>query len=193
MHGNTNKVLEVCNSRYQQIFGEHNSSANHTIVVAHFGEFSQDLVNSITNSVEESMLETGDKKSTIKRMFSILVEGLQNIRLHGEKDVAGNQTSFLIIAKDEEFYYVTLANLIHNRNREKIENRIIEVNKKSEEEVKNLYMEVLTNGIISNKGGAGLGFITMSMKSKNPLGYKIEEIDETLSCFSLNVSINRTK
>lgn len=193
MHGDANKVLEVCNNRYQQIFGEHNSSSNQKIIIAHFGEFSQDLVNSITNSVEETMVEMGDKKGVVKRMFSILVEGLQNIRLHGEKDAESNQTSFLIIAQDDENYYVTLANLINNRNKEKIESRIIEVNKKTEEEVKNLYMEVLTNGIISNKGGAGLGFITMAMKSKNPLGYKIEHIDETLSCFSLNVTINRAK
>ena len=52
-------------------------------------------------------------------------------------------------------------------------------------------MDVLTNGIISNKGGAGLGFITMAMKSKNKLNYKIEEINDRISCFTLEVKIDR--
>ncbi len=189
----SNNVLEVCNSRYQEIYGNYNISMNKKIVVSHFGEFSQDLVNSISNGVEESMIEAGDKKGTVKRMFSILVEGLQNIRLHGEKDEDGNQASFLIIAQDEDEYLVTLANLIFNSNREIIEKRLEEINSYDEKEVKNLYMEVLTNGIISNKGGAGLGFITMAMKSKNKLSYSIEEINDDLSCFSIEIKINRKK
>jgi len=166
---------------------------NKKIVVSHFGEFSQDLVNSISNGVEETMIEAGDKKGTVKRMFSILVEGLQNIRLHGEKDGDGNQASFLIIAQDESEYLVTLANLVFNSNRETILERLEEINSYDEKEVKALYMEVLTNGIISNKGGAGLGFITMAMKSKNKLNFSVQEIDDSLSCFSLEIKINRKK
>jgi len=116
MSKGSNNVLEVCNSRYQEIYGNYNSSMNKKIIVSHFGEFSQDLVNSISNGVEEAMLDAGDKKGTVKRMFSILVEGLQNIRLHGEKDEDGNQASFLLIGQDDTEYLVTLANLVYNSN-----------------------------------------------------------------------------
>lgn len=186
-----NKALEVCNSRYQEIYGEYNTKSNKKIIVSHFGEFSQDLVNSISNAVEEKMLEANDKKGNVKRMFSILVEGLQNVRLHGEKDDTNHQTSFLIIGQDENEYLVTLANLILNTNRATIEERLHQINAYNEAEVKQLYMDVLTNGIISNKGGAGLGFITMAMKSKNKLNYKIEEINDRISCFTLEVKIDR--
>ena len=188
-----NPVVEKCNERFQEIFGDYNKNASGKIIVSHFGEFSQDLVNSISNGVEESMIEAGDKKGTVKRMFSILVEGLQNIRLHGEKDEDGNQASFLIIAQDEDEYLVTLANLIFNSNKDAIVDRLEEINSFDEKQVKNLYMEVLTNGIISNKGGAGLGFITMAMKSKNKLNYSVQEINDALSCFSIEIKINRKK
>ena len=137
------------------------------------------------------MLEANDKKGNVKRMFSILVEGLQNVRLHGEKDETNYQTSFLIIGQDQNEYLVTLANLILNSNRATIEERLRQINSYEEAEVKQLYMDVLTNGIISNKGGAGLGFITMAMKSKNKLNYKIEEINDRISCFTLEVKIDR--
>jgi len=191
MSKGSNNVLEVCNSRYQEIYGNYNSSMKKKIIVSHFGEFSQDLVNSISNGVEEAMLDAGDKKGTVKRMFSILVEGLQNIRLHGEKDEDGNQASFLLIGQDDTEYLVTLANLVYNSNKKVIEDRLLEINSYDEKQVKSLYMEVLTNGIISNKGGAGLGFITMAMKSKNKLNFNMQEINDSLSCFSIEIKINR--
>ena len=124
-----NRVTEICNSRYQAIYGDYNSNSSKKIISSHFGEFTQELVNSISNGVEELMLESGDKKGTVKRMFSILVEGLQNIRIHGEKDEDGNQTSFVIVAQDEEEYLITIGNLIKNQNQEMIERRLEEINR----------------------------------------------------------------
>ena len=188
----SNMVLEICNSRYQEIYGNYNSKSKKKILVSHFGEFTQDLVNSISNGIEETMMEAGDKKGTIKRMFSILVEGLQNVRLHGEKDEEGKQHSFLIIAQDESEYLVTFGNLILNTNLSVMDERLKQINNYDEAQVKSLYMEVLTNGIISNKGGAGLGFITMAMKSKNKLKYTFEPINDRLSCFTVEVKVDRS-
>lgn len=193
MSGFSNRVIEICNSRYQEIYGEYNTKSQKKIIISHFGEFSQELVNSISNNVEEMMIEVGDKKGTIKRIFSILVEGLQNIRIHGEKDDDGNQASFLIIAQDEEEYLITIGNLVLTKNMGSIESRIIEINNLEEAELKSHYMEVLTNGIISNKGGAGLGFITMAMKSKNKLNYNFEEVNDDLACFTVEVKVDRIK
>lgn len=188
-----NRIVELCNSSYQKIYGDYNSKSEKKIIVSHFGEFSQDLVNSLSNGVEETMFEAGDKKGTIKRMFSILVEGLQNVRIHGEKDGDGNQISFLIIAQDENEYLVTIANLVKNQVVENLISRIDELNAMDSAEVKTYYMDTLTNGIMSKKGGAGLGFITMAMKSKNKLNYIPEQVSDELTCFSLEIKIARKK
>lgn len=186
-----NPVVEKCNARFQEIFGDYNKNANGKIIVSHFGEFSQDLVNSLSTSIEDMMLESGDKKGVVKRMFSILVEGLQNIRIHGERDEDGNQVSFLIVLQNEDNYKVTFGNLISRANIEGIIERIDSLNKMENPEVKELYMEVLSNGIMSNKGGAGLGFITMSLKSKNKIGYISEEVSDDLVFFSVNIDLER--
>lgn len=188
-----NRIVELCNSSYQKIYGDYNSKSEKKIIVSHFGEFSQDLVNSLSNGVEETMFEAGDKKGTIKRMFSILVEGLQNVRIHGEKDGDGNQISFLIIAQDENEYLVTIANLVKNQVVDNLISRIDELNAMDSAEVKTYYMDTLTNGIMSKKGGAGLGFITMAMKSKNKLNYIPEQVSDELTCFSLEIKIARKK
>lgn len=188
-----NPVVEKCNERFQEIFGDYNKNASGKIIVSHFGEFSQDLVNSLSTSIEDMMLESGDKKGVVKRMFSILVEGLQNIRIHGERDEDGNQVSFLIVLQNEDNYKVTFGNLIKRENIDGIIERIESLNKMENDEVKELYMEVLSNGIMSNKGGAGLGFITMALKSKNQIGYISEEVSEDLVFFSVNIDLERVK
>lgn len=189
----SNTLVEKCNAQFQQIFGEYNIQADGKIIVSHFGEFSQDLVNSLTTSIEEMMLESGDKKGTVKRMFSVLVEGLQNIRIHGERDSDGNQVSFLIVLQNDEDYQVTFGNLVTVQVVDKLITRIDELNGMERDEVKALYMDTLSNGIMSSKGGAGLGFITISLKSQNEIGYLKEQVSDELTFFTQRIKINRVK
>lgn len=188
-----NTVVDKCNARFQQIFGDYNINANGKIIVSHFGEFSQDLVNSLSTGIEDTMLESGDKKGVVKRMFSILVEGLQNIRIHGERDEDNNQISFLIVLQTEDEYKVTFGNLVKSENTYKIIERIDTLNQMEPEQVKELYMEVLSNGIMSNKGGAGLGFITMALKAKSKINYESQEVSDALTFFSVNIVLERSK
>lgn len=186
-----NTLVEKCNAQFQKIFGDYNIHADGKIIVSHFGEFSQDLVNSLTTNIEEMMFESGDKKSTIKRMFSILVEGLQNIRIHGERDSDKNQVSFLIVLQNEADYRFTFGNLVKAKNIDKLTNRIDELNSLDKAEIKSIYMDTLSNGIMSSKGGAGLGFITMALKSNNTLEYEVLPLTDGLVFFTQSIKIDR--
>ena len=188
-----NTLVEKCNARFQKIFGDYNIQADGKMLVSHFGEFSQDLVNSLTTNIEEIMLDAGAKKGVVKRMFSILVEGLQNIRIHGERDADGNQVSFLIVVQNENHYQVTFGNLVSVKIIDRLIDRIEALNKMRQEEVKALYMETLSNGIMSSKGGAGLGFITISLKSKNKIVCQKEQVSEELFFLTQSVVIDCIK
>jgi hypothetical protein len=185
-----NNVAKVCFSRCSAIKDIYKKN-DYSILFSHFGELSVDYMNNIPIKTEKAMLISGDKKATIKRIFNILIEGLQNIRLHGEKDVDGNQVSFVNIAKEESYYKISLGNLINNEYTNNISNRIDKINLADQDGQKRMYVDILTNGEISKKGGAGLGFITMAMKSKNKLNFYIDKIDKSLSCFTLDILIDR--
>ncbi len=188
-----NTLIEKCNAQFQKIFGDLNIQADGKIIVSHFGEFSQDLVNSLSTSIEDMMLDSGDRKPSVKRMFSILVEGLQNIRIHGERDKDGNQVSFLIVLQNEDDYKVTFGNLVNVENQIKLTSRIDQLNKLTADEIKGLYMETLSNGIMSKKGGAGLGFITMALKSNHELTYESVQVSDDLVFFTQGVQIDRIR
>lgn len=186
-------LVQKYNSKFQELFGKYNLNSDGKVIVSHFGEFSQELVNSLSTSVENLMLESGDKKGVVKRMFSILVEGLQNIRIHGGRDEDGNQVSFIVIQQRPETYKIALSNLVSSSQIKKITSRIDELNTMDLAQIKERYMEVLSNGIMSNKGGAGLGFITMSLKSKNKLNYTAEELEQHMYALTLEITIDRIK
>ncbi|MEY3237029.1 MAG: hypothetical protein RI883_1130 [Bacteroidota bacterium] len=162
-----------------------------SIAVNHFGVFSQDLVNSIANGVEEIMVSSGDQKKLIKRVFSILIEGLQNIRSHGEKDELNRQLAFLFLCKNAASYKIVFGNIIQNEDRVILVEYLERINGLGLQELKDLYMNVLTNGFLSKKGGAGLGFLTMRIKSENVLKYSIENLDGKKSLFTVEILLNR--
>ncbi len=161
------------------------------ILISHCGVFSQDLINSLVEGNEELMSSVGDKKILIKRVFSILIEGLQNIRAHGEKDENGKQIAFVLIAKEKDTYKLNLGNIINSIDVHTIVSHIDNLNSLSPSNLKMLYTKVLTEDMFSEKGGAGLGFITMKMKSNNQLNYSITTLSESQSLFSVEVILDR--
>ncbi len=185
-------AFDVCNSRFKEMYDAY-TEAGASILISHFGEFSQDTVDELSSRAEELMLESGEKKGAVKKVFSILIEALQNIRLHGEKDEEDQQTAFLILAQREESHSITVGNLIRNSDLDTISENLERINGLGRDELKDLYMEVLTNGMISSRGGAGLGFITIAMKSRSPLHYQVDSCGDQLSCFTVRTEVKRKK
>ena len=186
----TNNVAEICNLKFED-FKKIHSIDESDIFVSHFGELSQEMVNDISIETEEKMINSGDKKVVVKKAFNILVEGLQNIRLHGGRDSNNVQTSCLVIVQNKQNYKILFGNLISNKIIKLITSKIDLINSSNLDQIKEMYVTTLTNGIISKKGGAGLGFITMAMKSKNNLDFNFEAIDSEISCFSVELTLNR--
>lgn len=177
---------------FQDCQNKYTSVENRAILISHCGTFSQDLINSLVQGNEELMNSVGDKKILIKRVFSILIEGLQNIRAHGELDEEGKQLGFVLIAKEKDTYKINFGNIIKSSDSDFLKNHINKLNTLSAEDIKMLYTKVLTEDMFSAKGGAGLGFITMKMKSNNSLAYMISNLSDSLSLFSVEVLLDRT-
>lgn len=192
MKTSPNSTLEICQDRFDNLISYHVDEEGGSIYTSHVGEFSQDYVNAVSAELEERMFEDGEKKAIIKKIFSIIVEGLQNIRIHGEEDITGHQSSFFLLIKNDASFIIYLGNLIPNKIVEDIKQRVETVNSLDRSELKELYMNVLTNGVISSKGGAGLGYITMAMKSGNPLEYNFGKVNDSLSLYDLKITVNRT-
>ncbi len=162
-----------------------------SIVMSHCGVFSQDLVNSLGEGAEEILIASNEKRQMIRRIFSVLIEGLQNIKIHGEPNKDDLKSGILVLAKGENCYKITFGNLILNNLVSSMDERLTELNTLGDVELKERYMKVLSEGILSNKGGAGLGFITMKMKAKSNLNFHFQKVSNELSVFTFELVIQR--
>lgn len=160
------------------------------IPVAHCGGINQDLIHRLSEYVEEMLVSGGAKKTVIKRIFSIVVEGLQNILIHGER-IGDEQLSMLIVASSSSEYKVSMGNITNVSEKPKLLSYINKLNELNDDEVKEFYLETLNNGLISDKGGAGLGFITMRMKSKNQLDFEFAEFGENQLLFVITTVLQK--
>lgn len=167
------------------------SSDDCKVLVSHFGVFSQDLVSSLTTSVENLLLSKNVEKQIVKRIFSILIEGLQNIRLHGQKDEASRQLGYFILSESANKFHISLANMISADDFQKVDNYIDKINNYSKQELKQTYLSVLENEFLSPKGGAGLGFITTRIKSGSPLKHSYFALEDGNMLFTFKIELEK--
>lgn len=166
------------------------SKKGYEFILAYDGVVNQNTISKLESEVEEKILQYNYSKSIIKKVFFITVELLQNLFIHGAEDHTHTKHNFIIIARNDQEIIILTANLIENKNVEKVKNIFDTINSfKSYEELKRYYMERLENNDMSDKGGAGLGFITIGLKSQPPLNYKFEKINDTFSYFELSAKL----
>jgi hypothetical protein len=165
--------------------------ASGKLLLTHLGEIKSDTITNLSEKAESKLFEISAAKKNIKNIFNILIEGLQNIKNHGELGPENNKISFFHMYDLEDSFICNFSNLIDNNYIEKISKNIDHLNTLERPALKALYLETLTNGQISKKGGAGLGLIIMAMKSKNNIQYKTFPIDSNLSMLSLNFKVTK--
>jgi hypothetical protein len=158
------------------------------------GEFS-DQITSQLFAISEAKLGDGREMTTVRKKVNFLmVECIQNIERHGVEntDVDTSLGYFSLRSRDNAFY-LTSANIIHSGVINHLTETLNHVNELSEEELKGLYMQVLGQGELSEKGGAGLGIIEMARKSGNKLDYEFVTLNADLCYFYLQLSIAAIK
>lgn len=125
-----------------------------------------------------------------------MVECLQNIVKHAEdlneKEEGGlRNNAIFLLGKNATEYIVTSGNPVRNSTIDFISGKLDQVNALDKEGLKELYKEVIKKGEISEKGGAGLGFIDMARKSGRKLEYSFEAINDDFAFFSLQITVPR--
>lgn len=164
---------------------------DHTVLIAYDGVLNNDTISRLENEVEGKVTELSISKGPLKKIFFISVESLQNMLIHGGKDSSGHQHNYFILTKNHTKIEIITANLVSNSIIQKLTRDVERLNSFNDPaELKSYYMEHLDKNEISDKGGAGLGFITIAMKSGNKLGYEFGKINDNLSLFMLRSSVN---
>ena len=161
------------------------------LILAYDGVLNPETISKLEAEIESKILERGLPKMVVKKIFFICIESLQNMYLHGHKDDSGGRHNFFILYITRKEVRLITANLIANEGIEKLRSHINRINSFDDPaDLKTYYLEHLENNELSDKGGAGLGFITIGMKSGNKLRTHFEKMNDARSMFLMEASIN---
>jgi len=98
-----------------------------------------------------------------------------------------------MISKDDTEYNVTTGNVINNDKIPKLREILENINSLDQDGLKTLYKQQMREGRLSDRGGAGLGFIDIARKTGQKLIYSFLTINEKRSFFVLTSTISRLK
>jgi len=155
------------------------------------GIFTKTITNKILSLAETKLESSDDTKKIRKRIYFILVECLQNVTKHQDKDKQGNPVDprLFTLQKKRGRYFITTGNIVENDNVDKLKKQLERVNSLDKDELKAFYTEMMITGQISDKGGAGLGLIAMARKSGNKLLYDFRKHADNKTYFYLRTEI----
>ena len=159
---------------------------------------SQDLMVEMGEILKIKMKLEGASTSTILKVFSILVELIQNIshyslekisihRINGAKTDTG--CGIIAIGRKEEHYFLFSGNIIGQDDMAPLRKKLMRLNGMDSQELKKFYREQRKLEPEKSSKGAGLGFIEIARRISQPLDFDFSDIAEQGSFFSLKTII----
>ena len=157
------------------------------VIADYFGDINEESISTITENVEGILIESLEQRTISKRIFTIFVEGLQNIFKHGCESEGGKHMGASLLVKTKDAYRVHFFNISPKSEIPAMSEYLDYLNGLSMDDTKKFYMERLVNGKMSQRGGASLGYIIMKLKSNNNINYSFETADDLSSCYHIEI------
>lgn len=180
------------------IYDLHQRMVEHKVILIYEGDFTQETTKSILTMAERNLESSGEESTIKKKIFNVMVEALQNIVKHSDEarerdgEVSPHAAIFLI-GHAHSKYSIMSGNRVKNENLPNLKKALERVNSLDKDGLKELYKEIIKNTTLSDKGGAGLGFVDMARKSGEKLEWAFVPVDHEYSFFCLKVNIARVK
>ncbi len=177
----------------QQSYREMNKG---DVLLAYKGSINSDLITNVLDVVESKLEEAKSVSAVKKKVYSVLVESLQNLYHHIEDLPADMREKYekrfgiLVVSKIDSVYRISTGNFVSSEKVNQLKQKIDEINSLSREELKDMYKYVLNHRKISDKGGGGLGLIDIAKKTGNKLEYNFKSYNKDFYFFNLNIYIS---
>lgn len=166
------------------------------------GEVTQDITKAFATLAEKNMEKFYEDVKVRRKVYHVMIECLQNISKHADDDssVASDKledglskNGVFAVGTQGNHWVVTSGNVIQEDKEESIKALIDEVNSLDKEGLRALYKEKIKASKISEKGGAGLGFVDIAKKTGNKLEYHFKDVGNGRKFFLLKIKISSNK
>lgn len=177
------------------VYKFHNTLLDKKISLVYEGEVNQDITKVFTAMTEKNMSESAEATKTTKRLYHVMVECMQNICKHTDDPLTGEAknpgSGIVMLSEKDNCFMLTTGNTLANDKIEGMKATLDELNALDEDEIKVRYKEMIKASRLSEKAGAGLGFIDIIKKTGNKVEYHFEPMNDKISFFIFSTKVDR--
>lgn len=179
-------LREEMNQRLQAHVG---TGASLGLLISFSGNWGASVSDALLVLGEQAVTSTGAPRKRVRRIVHVLIEALQNVARHGWVDSDGNTPFFITMEHTPLGFQIQTGNVVDFDMAAELRERLALVNGMTHEELRKAYVETLCLGELSDRGGAGLGLLSMAKRSKGPLNYQFSEFESECFLFTLSILV----
>jgi hypothetical protein len=166
--------------------------AENNVYMIWCGHISADVGKEVLSFTETKLAEEDIETNLRKRVFSILVELLDNVAKYSPGTDAEKQFGMpvVMIKYADKTYYLTTGNLILNTQIYHLREKIDIINKYDKAGLKEFFIKSLSAQTIESDSTGNMGLIDMARKSGSRLDYQFEKVNELYSYYIITVNVS---
>lgn len=166
--------------------------ARNSIYLIWSGHISQDVGKEVVSFTEKKLEEDNIEQSLRRRVFSILVEMIENVAKYspGRDDEEKYGMPVAMLRYKQGRYHLSTGNLILNSRIDILRAKMDIINNLDTAELKKYFKESLSEQSPESESTGNMGLIDMAWKSGNKLYYQLREINDIYSYFTITTRID---
>ena len=157
------------------------------------GSISFETMEQLLNQLKAARQFDALRKPVKKRVYGTVVETIDNIFKYATpfkgKDLLLRRPPKIQVRKINGKFIVSAGNLIKKDQIDGLKYKLNRVNGMNDHELKMLYEEVINKDSTEEDSGAGLGLITMAMRTDEEIRYQFDPAGPTHAYFTMHITI----
>ncbi|MBS0010144.1 MAG: DUF1987 domain-containing protein [Bacteroidales bacterium] len=157
------------------------------------GPLTYETIDGLLDELKESDRYSALSKIARKRIYAILVECMENIVKHSVDVKSGRDKfkNYIRVSEKEGSIIISAGNPVYTERAGELEVMLELLNELDQETLSSLCRDKINGKTLPGKNSAGLGFITMRLRSGNRINYSFSRLDDRLSFFNLQIKVNK--
>ena len=159
------------------------------IILSYRGAINQELIILFLKLAETKIYPAYKSPKFRRKIFSVLIETLQNIKKYAMPDETGFNNAYFLVKRVDDGLQISTGNLVDTESRQKLEVVLDVVDKSNIIKLKELAKTKLFEDRKDDTDSVGIGLFELAIKSEKKMIYKFHKINDTTSFFSIEVNL----
>ena len=145
------------------------------VIMAYNGVVSDELMVTLADILKSRMEEMDDAKRS-RTVFSVFMEGMQNLIWHGRTD--HGSSGMVCISQEDTEITVVCGNRTLRKDSVKLRETLEQLQSADKDTIRQLYREGMSKSNDHEGPGAGLGLLEIARRASHPISFAFMDVDD---------------